>query len=173
MNEPTKLSAGTSVSWSFSHSLADGSWQFRYALRGPGAINIDAEATGSQVTVSESAATTEKWQAGLYEWRLYAIKGDDRDLIDQGKLEIEPDFMALDAGHDARSHARKMLEAINKVLEGRILSDHERYTVDGRSLDRIPIMELHRLRRIYIVKVRREEKGSSLGVKRVLTRLPG
>ncbi len=173
MNEPTKISAGTSVSWSFSHPLADGSWQFRYALRGPSAIDIDAEAESGQVKVSESAAISKDWKEGLYEWRLYVSKGDDRELVEVGKLEIEPDFMALPAGHDARTHARKMLDAINKVLEGRILSDHERYSVEGRSLDRIPIMELHRLRKIYINKVRREENGSSFGIKRVLTRLPG
>ncbi len=173
MNEPTKISAGTSVSWSFSHVLTDGSWQFCYALRGPGAINIDADGVNGQVTVSESAAVTTDWKAGSYEWRLYASQGEERQLLSIGQLEIEPDFMTLEAGHDPRTHARKMLDAINKVLEGRILSDHERYAVDGRSLDRIPILELHKLRRIYTQKVRREVKGNSFGVRRVLTRLPG
>ncbi|ELB2912183.1 hypothetical protein QNE52_002860 [Vibrio parahaemolyticus] len=173
MNEPNKISAGTSVSWSFPHELADGSWLFSYALRGQSVIDIDATAENGTVTVYETATATQNWTKGLYEWRLYASKGDDRHLVKQGKLEIEPDFLNVAEGHDPRSHARKMLDAINSVLEGRILSDHERYSIDDRSLDRIPIKELHSLRKTYLVKVRQEETGTSFRVKRVRTRLPG
>lgn len=47
------------------------------------------------------------------------------------------------------SFQERMLAAIEARLEGRISSDHQRYTVDGRSLDRIPILELQALRDKY------------------------
>lgn len=47
------------------------------------------------------------------------------------------------------THAERMLAAIEQRLEGRISSDHQRYSIDGRSLDRIPIMELEQLRTQY------------------------
>jgi hypothetical protein len=172
MNEPKKISAGTSIGWTFSHELADGLWQFSYALRGPGVIDIDATAADGLVTVTKQADVTASWVPGLYDWRLYAKKDADRQLISSGQMEIEADFASLGAGHDPRSHAKRMLDAINQVLEGRILSDHESYTIDDRRLDRIPILELHKLRRVYIQKVR-SEKGNGFRLKRVLTRLPG
>lgn len=172
MNEPKKISAGTSLNWTFEHDLADGSWQFEYILRGQSAIAIAASAENGQVTLTVTATTSATWTAGLYDWRLYASKGDEKHLIESGQIEIEPDFTQVQTEYDPRSHTRKMLDAINGVLEGRILSDHERYSIDGRSLDRIPIMELHKLRRSYILKVRREN-GAGFRIKRVLARLPG
>ncbi|MCL1124230.1 hypothetical protein [Shewanella surugensis] len=171
MNELKKISAGTSLNWTFEHDLADGTWQFEYILRGQSAIAIAASAENGQVTFIATASTTATWIAGHYDWRLYASKGDEKHVIESGQLEIEPDFTQVQAEYDPRSHAKRMLDAINTVLEGRILSDHERYSIDGRSLDRIPIMELHKLRRSYILKFSREN-GSGFRIKRVLARLP-
>lgn len=97
MNEPKKISAGTSVSWSFGHELADGQWQFNYALRGQGAIDIDTAAADGLVTVSKLADVTAAWIPGLYDWRLYASNGADRQLIASGQMEIEADFASLTA----------------------------------------------------------------------------
>lgn len=160
MNELKKLSANTTVAWSFSHDLADGSWQFSYAFRGPGVIDIVAASSSGIVTVEVSAVVTVAWLPGLYDWQLFASKGDDRQLIESGSAEVLADFASLAAGYDSRSLNRKMLDAINTVLQGRILSDHERYSIDGRSLDRIPIMELQSLKRQYSIMVRREKQPS-------------
>ncbi|WP_051560189.1 hypothetical protein [Marinobacterium jannaschii] len=175
MNEPKKVAAGTSVRWSFDHVQASGSGQFSYALRGPGAIDIAATAADGVVSVDVAPGDTAGWAPGLYEWRLFLVVGVDREEIGSGSLEIEPDFAGLGAGHDPRSHDQRVLDSIKKVLEGRVLSDHERYAIDGRSLDRIPIMELERLKSLYQRRVRRASRSGSarLGVRRVLTRLPG
>lgn len=174
MNELNKICAGTDVEWSFDHVLADGSNQFVYELRGPGAITINAEAVGGQVAVKELASTTAAWKAGLYEWRLFIVDGDSRKQDGVGQVVVDPNFFELGAGYDPRSHAEKMLDAIKSVLEGRMLSDHESYTdVDGRSLNRIPIMELQKLKRIYLGKVRREKGGNNSRVRRVMMRFPG
>ncbi|MCU7974883.1 hypothetical protein L5M43_06265 [Shewanella sp. SW36] len=172
MNEPIKISAGTTVSWSFNHALANSGWQFRYALRGPGAIDIDASTSDGVVIVKQMADVTSAWIAGQYEWRLYATLGADRQVIGSGQITIEADFSQLSAGHDPRSHAKRMLDAINTVLEGRILSDHESYTINDRRLDRIPIKELYVLRRSYIRKIR-QENGVGFQLKRIRSRLPG
>lgn len=173
MNEPRELDAGTRVKWSFADPRADGITSFLYCLRGPAQIDIATTAVDGVVTVDVGTAISLAWLAGLYEWRLYLITGDDKEIISAGKLTINPDFSTVAAGHDARSHAERMLEAIEARLENRVISDHEKYTIDGRSLDRIPITELHNLRRIYRRKVARERgqtKGLSFG--RVLSRLP-
>ena len=175
MNEPKKVSAGTSVRWSFDHIGADGSVEFTYALRGPGVIDIAAAAADGVVSVDVLPVDSAQWSPGLYEWRLFLAAAGSREEIGSGVLEIEPDFAGLGAGHDPRSHDQRVLDSIKKVLEGRVLSDHERYTIEGRSLDRTPIMDLERLKSLYQRRVRRASRNGSgrLGVRRVLARLPG
>lgn len=170
MKIPNHLSAGTSIKWQFTSQYAVEGWHFSYLLRGKSAIDIGASVSGDTVTVDVSASMSKEWIDGLYEWKLFITKNDEVIDIDSGRVTINPDFSSIASGHDARSHARRMLDSINNVLEGRILSDHERYSIDGRSLDRIPIAELHRLRKSYIMKVRAEERGGSFHIRRVVTR---
>lgn len=173
MNEPKELDAGTRIKWDFDDVRADGSVSFLYCLRGPSKIDIEPTASGGVVSVDVSTADSTSWVAGLYKWQLYLVIGSDKEIISYGKLTINPDFLAVNAGYDARSHSERMLDAIEARLENRIISDHEKYTIDGRSLDRIPIIELHNLRRVYKRKVARE-RGLNKGpaFKRVLSRLP-
>ena len=171
MNEPLEIQAGITANWSFDHEFADGNWSFVYAMRGPDVIDITAIAENGVVSVSELASITGAWSAGLYQWQLFASNGDDRQLISCGQLEILADFASLGAGHDARTHEEKMLSSIKAVLEGRILSDHERYSIDGRSLDRIPILELQKLKRFYTLKVRNQKRSAGeIKIRRVRSR---
>lgn len=50
---------------------------------------------------------------------------------------------------DETTHAERMLALIEQRLEGRITSDHESYTIEGRSLTRIPFAELREYRKYY------------------------
>jgi len=170
MMEPKKIIAGNSAEWAFDHELADGSWLFKYALRGPSVIDFNASAIDGWVGVDLTSDDTSGWVAGLYEWVLFATKGTDRKLINNGFIEIAPDFMALGAGHDPRTHEEKVLASIKSVLEGRVLSDHENYSIDGRSISRIPVLELQKLRRTYALLVYRQKRGSEVIVKAVKTR---
>lgn len=60
------------------------------------------------------------------------------------------------------SHATTMLAAIEAVLEGRITSDIEQYSIAGRQITKIPITELLVLRDRYKAEVAREEAAASL-----------
>lgn len=171
MQPPKTITAGTSASWAFADDRA-GEWV--YYLRGPGAYEIHGQLEDGQVTFSPGADATETWAPGLYEWRLYLQNGTDKQAIAGGKLTVEADFTQLPAGHDGRSHAKRMLDAIEATLEGRVVSDHEKYSIDGRSLDRIPIEQLHKLRRQYKRTVMKEDGITpALVPGRIRTRLPG
>ncbi len=170
MKLPLKFNAGTSLSFSFKHKKTATGWRFFYALRGCSVIDIDVECTATDCEVKVPASETRSWIAGEYEWQLFAEKENEKIKLDQGFITIEPDFSSITGSMDVRSHARKMLDSINKILEGRILSDHEKYSIQGRSLDRIPILELYKLRTAYARKIHSEEKGGKFKIKRVLTR---
>jgi len=55
------------------------------------------------------------------------------------------------------SHNKKMLDAIEAVLEGRVTSDVEAYQIAGRSITKISITELKDLHAYYLGKVNQEE----------------
>jgi hypothetical protein len=92
-------------------------------------------------------------------------------------MEVEPDFSAT-ATLDTRSHARKVLAAIEAVIERRATKDQEEYTIDGRSLKRTPVAHLLVLRYRYKREVEQEEqadrlaKGRGTG-RKVVTRFGG
>jgi hypothetical protein len=140
--------------------LPDGysGFAFSFTLQGPQKITIPASIDGFQLVVNVSAAVTAGWPAGEYKYQLQAVLGDDRHVVSQGFVRIDPDFDQLPAGVDVRSHAQQMLDAINKVLLGRIDKDVEAYEIAGRSITRIPVLELQQLKRQYMKTVLQERR---------------
>jgi len=153
---PSKLQAGITAKWSQSIESELADYSFSYTLIGPVKITVPAAVNGNEITVSVAADETANWAAGDYHYQLIAEFGTDKQLVTSGQVSIAPDFTALAAGTDLRSHAEKMLSAIEQVLEGRITQDVEAYQIDGRQLTKIPIVELEKLRRTYARKVRKE-----------------
>lgn len=161
---PTTIQAGITVSWTAPVPDGLAAYEFQYVFQGPSTITVSAAVVGNELTVNETATTTAAWAPGYYKFQLLASLADDRCLVSQGSIQINPNFANLAAGHDFRSHAQRMLDAINQVLEGRITKDVEQYEIDGRSVTRIPILELQKLKRTYSMKVlseKRKESGRS------------
>jgi len=161
---PSILQAGITASWSYALPSHYSNCDFTYILQGPGKIEINATVSGGEIHVNETAAATKQWVPGVYRFQLIAAAGADRHIAQTGTVEIKPDFGDLPANHDFRDHDEKMLDAIKSVLEGRIPKDVESYTIDGRSLARIPIAELMKLKRTYTMAIRnkkRKELGKS------------
>lgn len=123
--EPTELTAGDTVQWT--RSLADfpagDGWVLSYVLINSAAkITITASASGDDHAVSVSAATSSAWTAGKYQWQAYATLASDRHLVGTGTVQIKPNFAAATT-YDGRSHAHKVLEAIEAALESRATND--------------------------------------------------
>jgi hypothetical protein len=123
--------------------------------------------TQAQITF-EAAANTDgtyqiqlspfqtNWAAGAYGWRREVQKGDEKHALtgaeEQGEVDVRANPTALTQGYDSRSHARKVLAAIEASLEGRATSaDLElvSYTIGDRSQTFAPgermeqLLELH------------------------------
>ena len=62
------------------------------------------------------------------------------------------------------NHASTMLTAIESVLEGRITSDIENYSIAGRQITKIPITELLVLRDRYKSEVQSEEEAARIAM---------
>lgn len=158
--EPKTLTAGDTARWLKTLStfqidddtsidpVTDG-WTLKYHFRGPGAIDITATVSGSDYLVNVAPGTTANWTTGHYLWEAYISKDSDRYKVDTGVITILANLAAIAAPYDGRTHAKKMLDAIEAVLEGRASSEIASYTEGGRSVTKIPHDELLAIRSRY------------------------
>lgn len=161
--EPAQVRAGDLATWKISladYSAADG-WALSYALVKSGTrITFNASASGADFLVAVSAATTAPWVAGTYQFVARVTKGTEIYTVREGSIDILPDLASASSGYDARSHARKTLDALEAWIEGRDMGVAE-YEINvgggSRRLKTIPITELLRLRDLYRREVRGEE----------------
>ena len=143
MNEPKCIAAGDSASWS--RSLTDypaDVWTLHYSLfNAEASYNFSSAAEGLDHKVTLDSATTETWSVGRYDWTAYVTNGGgDRKVVDTGVITINPDPAAGEP-YDGRSHARKMLDAIEAALENRATAqqlDMIRGTFSDRTIELQP-----------------------------------
>lgn len=174
LNEPLALRAGDTWVWR-REDLTDypaGTWTLTYYFRAPTAnFQIVASASGVAHAVSVAKGTTAGYTATRYKWIASVDNGTVRVTVDQGELLVQPN-LAVAGNLDDRSHARKMLEAIEALLEGRATKDQQSYTVGDVAITRIPVEQLKRIRDEYRDEVaaarRRERLRNGQGLNTIL-----
>lgn len=148
-------------------------WSLDLLLRGPQAIDLPSAPDDTQHRFTVTAAVTSTWPAGGYWFSLRATQGAEVQLIDEGQITIRPDLAQIADTYDGRSHAEKVLTAIEAVIEGRATIDQQSYQINNRSLARTPIADLLMLRTRYRDELRRANmaaKGQSLLGRKVSVR---
>jgi len=172
--EPEKIVAGDRLIFKrtdLGTDYANGSYTLKYSARlegtGSTEIEITASASGDDYLVQVNSLTTASYVAGTYQWQAYITRNSDsqRLTIDQGSWEVVANRDA--ATTDPRSHPRIMVEKIESILEGRAGADVNSYSINGRSLTKIPIPELMEFRSKYkaeyLREVRRERARNGVG----------
>ena len=134
-------------------------WSLVLILRGVGQIDLASTDDGEGHRIGASAAVTSGWAAGSYWWQLRAVMGAEAHAVDEGNLTVAADLALIDAPHDGQSHAERVLQAIEAVIENRATVDQQAYTINGRSLQRMPIADLLALRSRYRDEVRRQQQA--------------
>lgn len=160
---PDQLRAGDTLKWSFGHNdyLPGDSWVLTTEFVNSAgtvdeqvaAITDPDDATRFLSTVA--VATTAAWAAGDVYWISYVTKSGERFTLCDGTLEVSSD-LAVVASHDARSHVKKTLDAIEATIEGTASKTQASYSIEGRSLSRWSFDELVMLRDKYRAKYKRE-----------------
>ena len=82
----------------------------------------------------------------------------DRHQVYDGLLQVVQDDSQVPPGEDLRSHARRVLDNIEAVLEGRATKDVMDSEIAGVKMSRTPIRDLLLLRDRYLGEVRSEER---------------
>lgn len=160
--EPRRLVAGDTLD--FKRALARfpaSTWTLTYNLQSPTATiaEITATASGDDFRVTVAAATTAGWSAGVYTWHAFVTSGAVRHRVGSGTMRIEADPATASGGLDGRSHARKVLDALEALLEGKASLDQKSYEVAGRKLERLTPAELLQWRDKYRREVASERQA--------------
>lgn len=170
---PSRLTAGDSVSLLATppNHLPSAGWAAAFLLVSADArLTLAGVPTATGFQFAAPPETTATWSAGRYTWSLLATNAGllERTTLASGQVIIDPDPAA--GTYDPRSHARRVLDAIEAYLERADLKA-ARTRIADRELQRIPIPELLTLRDRYRADVRAEEAAAGLRpVARILTR---
>ena len=167
--EPLELIVGDSVSWKrrgvqavsendagtieYIDIKASAGWTLKFVAVGKlGVVSITASAdteNADDFSFTATATVTAAYVAGDYKWQLVATKTTTRYTIAEGWITLKDNIAGRSALYDNRSHAKKVLDAIEAVIEGRASQDQMAYTIAGRSLNRTSIPDLLKLRSTY------------------------
>lgn len=163
--EPARFNAGDTLKWtkSLSDYKPEDSWVLSYSLLNEtGNISITASDNGdSKHLVNVAAATTAVYPPGVYSWQSFVTMGSDRYSIEQGTMEIGVDY-AVQSAVDTRTHARRMLDAIEVRLQMRAPDDIESYSAESMSVSRLSPEQAQAQWGFWKARVREEEALKAL-----------
>lgn len=172
-----KLTAGDTLNYRAvlpEYPASDG-WSLKLRLipRFAGtAVDVTAEVDGDAFNMRAGAGITSTWAPGRYGWALWVERGLEVYTVDQGQIDVLADPRTTAAPSDTRTHAERMLEAVEAVLEGRATQAHLEYTINGRQMRFIPPADLLALRDRYRMEVRAQlTAAGALPGARLLVRL--
>lgn len=151
--EPSEFFVGDTLQWTKELSDFPASvWTLKYNFisSDANALNVEIVSTadGDTHVISVPIATTDDYTAGDYKWFSYVVDSGDsvRHSIASGTTTIKPD---QSSDTDARSHVKKVLDAIQANLEGIASKEQQSYSIAGRSLSRYSFEELISLKDKY------------------------
>ena len=163
--EPLSVRAGDT--WRWIRDLPDypaPAWTLVYTLFGPaGVVHISATAYGTWHEVYLLPAVSGTYAPGRYDGVAHVTDGVDRLQVWSGAFQVLPDLRTATAA-DGRSHARKMLDAIEAALEGRATGgdlDIVRTQLGDQHVERDPAA-LALAHRTYTAMVAAEDQRAAL-----------
>jgi hypothetical protein len=152
LKEPATLIKGVFTQWRRAITLPPTDYSIRYsasALAGNHTFVVAGILTGDEAQFTLLNAASAAWHVGEYRWSLQLVRTSDSQVLElaTGVWRV---FSNTD---DRRTHAEVMLAKIESLLEGRADNDVASYSINGRSLDRIPLKEMIEWRDYYRAEV--------------------
>jgi hypothetical protein len=165
---PSELQLGDFWAWkrddlASDYPVADYSLSYEFNLiDGATASNFTLTATESGDEYIISTSSTSSYAKGNYNWISYITRSSDsaRIKLEEGFVEIQDNYATTSAS--VRSHAKKVLDAIEAVIENRATMDQQSMSIAGRSLSRMSINELLTFRDRYKSEYLREVKRARI-----------
>ena len=168
-SEPTSVVIGTLVQWKradLSDIYAPASYDLIYNIRLKNGAGVDKSITATTATdgsflTSLTANITNTMVAGDYYWQAFISRKSDSAKVAVGTGEFSLKSNLDQNGADLRSHATIMVEKIQSLLEGRADKDVSSYSIQGRSLAKMSIVDLT-WRDYYRKEVAKEKQDAAI-----------
>jgi hypothetical protein len=167
-SEPNELQLGDFWAWkrtdlSTDYPTASYSLSYEFNLvDGSTAANFTLTATESNDEYIIETSNTTSYTSGEYNWVSYITRSSDsaRIKLSEGFTEIQENYATTTSS--VRSHAKKVLDAIEAVIENRATMDQSSMSIAGRSLSRLTIDELLQFRDRYKAEYLKEVKKARI-----------
>ena len=165
--EPETFTAGDTVKWTkaLADYTPDDGWTLSYSFvsgsDSQAPTNVADNGDGSFL-VTISTTDSAEFSAGIYYWQAYVSKSGERYKVDEGRVDVKPDFASQSTGYDARSHVVKVLDALKATIENKASKDQLAYTIAGRSISRLSPGELIKWKNHYEMLYRQEQQAERL-----------
>ena len=151
------------MSWKWSDAtFPAGTWTLTYTLVSPkGRIQITASADGSDHLVEVTTAISAAYLPGEYKWQAHVSDGaSERYKVGEGFLSVVADF-ATKTSFDARSHVKRVLDALNAVIERRASKTQMSQAVDGIQISHMSLADQIQHRDRYAMKYQKERAAKA------------
>ncbi len=167
-SEPNELQLGDFWAWKktdLSDDYPTASYSLSYEFNlvdGSTAANFTLTATESNNEYIIETSSTTSYTAGEYNWVSYITRSSDsaRIKLSEGFTEIQQNYATTTSS--VRSHAKKVLDAIEAVIENRATMDQSSMSIAGRSLSRLTVDELMTFRNRYKTEYLKEVKQARI-----------
>jgi hypothetical protein len=167
MNEPATLRAGTT--WTWSETAPDlypnATYQLKYYFQGPVVFNVTAANDGANFKVTITSATSKTYPSGIYRWVRQFVKISDATVYSEtpeqsGELNVLQDLSTVQGGYDSRSHVRRVVEALEAVIENRATKAQSEIEIAGRRIWYLSPAELRKEWEQYSYLLKQEERAA-------------
>jgi hypothetical protein len=147
--EPEAFVAGSFIAWRAEEDVDNALYGVVYDFRsivGAASFTVNGTLVSTGVwSFAIPSATSAVFVAGEYQWTRSV-----RRISDSEKVIRADGFMTVfSATEDRRSHARIMIAKIESILENRADSDVSQYTIKGREITKMTVLELTTWRNLY------------------------
>jgi len=157
-DEPENFTKGETVQWYKSFSdFEPADWTLTYTFRGNSAFDATATTSAGVFLVTLSSATTATLEEGNYWYEAKVTDGTSTYVVKTGNFTIKESLANQKAGYDGRSHAKRVLDAIENVIAGRASQSDKSIEIDGRKIDRLTPKELMQFRATYRAEYQAEQ----------------
>jgi|TARA_Y100000289_G_scaffold11398_1_gene10523 hypothetical protein len=171
VQEPDTIVIGDRLVWrrdDLANTYPIGSYALTYEFHedsgGGGSHKFTITATEAEDTyfIEVASSTTASYTDGDFIWNAFITRSSDsqRIRVDTGRTTVVKNLANTNA--DLRSHAKKVLDAVQAVLENRASVDQASFSIAGRSLSRMSIDELLSFRDKYKAEYLQEIKKARI-----------
>ncbi|KAA9133464.1 hypothetical protein F3N42_03685 [Marinihelvus fidelis] len=121
---------------------------------------ITATADGDDYLVEIEPTDSADYQVGTYSYQAFVTDGTDRYMVQDGTVEVLPDYATASSGLDTRTQIEITIDAIEAQLAGNATGTQKRWKYRDREIEQYAPAELIEILNYLRLELRRQKRRS-------------